>query len=253
MIAIVTDMSGNVLPGAPVVFSADNGSLSSNSAITDATGEARVTLTTNRDTVVTARVGAMSGQVTVRAVALPSVTIAVTGATQPEAGGITTFTVTPTTTANGNALRSVVIEFGDGTQENLGAPTGATSISHTYARPGQYRVTATATDVQGLVGMSSIIIQVTERSSLTVALTATPNPVSVGGLTQGLVEFTATATGVTGIQSFEWDFGDGGRGVTTGGTTNHRYSTPGTYTARVTVRAANGQEGFSERTIRVNP
>lgn len=254
IIAVVTDTSGNPLPGAPVVFSADNGTLSSNSVITDANGEARVTLTTGRETIVRAAVGAKTGQTTVRAVTLPSVTITLAAGTQPEAGGATTFTVTPSTSTTGNPLRSVVIDFGDGTRESLGAISGATQVSHTYARAGQYRVTATATDVQDLTSSSSLVIQVNERSSIVVTMTAFPNPVSISSpLQQGLVEFNASATGVTGIQFFQWDFGDGGSGFTTGGTTNHRYSAPGTYVARVTVRAANGQEGYSERTVRVNP
>ena len=255
VIAIVTDAAGNVLPGAPVVFSADNGSLSSNSAITDATGEARVTLTTNRETIVTARVGARTGQITVRAVTLPSVTIALANAgVVPEVGVPTSFTITPSSATTGNALRSVVIDFGDGTQENIGAPTAATTTSHVYTSPGQYRVTATATDVQGLTATTSIVIQVNERSAINVTFTALPNPASLT-LTQGLVEFTATAIAPTGssIQSYEWDFGDGASAFTTGGQTNHRYTAPGTYIVRVTVRATNGQEGFSERSVRINP
>lgn len=250
--AVVIDVSGNALPGAPVLFSADNGTLSSSSAISDNNGEARVTLTTNRDTIVRAAVGSKVGQVTVRAVPLPSVTIALVGTTQPEAGVAANFTVTPSTAATGNALRSVVVDFGDGTQENLGAISGATTVAHTYARAGQYRVTATATDVQGLTGSSSLIIQVNERSSLSLTLTATPNPVSLG-LQQGLVEFSATAAGTTAIQFYQWDFGDGASAFTSGGTTNHRYAAAGTYVVRVTVRASNGQEGFTERTVRVNP
>jgi PKD repeat protein len=203
---------------------------------------------------VTAAVGGKNGQTTVRAVALPSVTIALTGSTQPEAGTATTFTVTPNTTTNGNPLREVVVDFGDGARENLGAISAATQVSHVYARAGQYRVTATATDIQGLTSSSSLVIQVNDRSSLAVTMTATPNPVSVSNvLQQGLVEFNAIAAGATGIQFYQWDFGDGGSAFTTGNNTNHRYTAPGNYTARVTVRASNGQEGFSERTIRVNP
>lgn len=254
IIAVVTDASGNPLAGAPVVFSADNGTLSSNSVVSDANGEARVTLTTNRETIVRAAVGGKSGQTTVRAVTLPSVTIALAGISQPEAGIATTFTVTPSTATTGNPLREVIIDFGDGTRENLGAISSATSVSHTYARAGQYRVTATATDVQGLTNSSSIVIQVNDRSSLAVTMTAQPNPVSISNaLQQGLVEFSASATGATGIQYYQWDFGDGGGAFTSGGSTNHRYTTPGTYIARVTVRASNGQEGYSERTVRVNP
>jgi PKD repeat protein len=243
VIAVVIDASGNPLPGAPVVFSSDNGSLSSNSAISDVNGEARVTLTTNRDTTVRATVGARTGQTAVRAVALPTVGLAVAAGTVPEAGIPTTFTVTPAAAANGNPLRSVVIDFGDFSQENLGPISGQTNVAHTYARSGQYRVTATVTDVEGLTSTATLVIQVNDRSTMAVTLTATP------GL-GGLVEFTATATPPTGasIRVYEWDFGDGRTAETTGGATSHRYTT-GTYTARVTVRATNGQVGFAERAV----
>ena len=46
-----------LLPGISVSFSANRGTLSSSSAVTDANGEARVTLTTNADTSVTATAG----------------------------------------------------------------------------------------------------------------------------------------------------------------------------------------------------
>jgi len=258
VVAIVTDASGNPLPGAPVVFSADAGSLSSNSAVSDANGEARVTLTTNRETIVRAAVGAKSGETTVRAVTLPSVTIALAGSATPEAGVSTTFSLSKSTATTENPILNVVVDFGDGTRENLGAISAATPVSHTFARPGQYRVTATATDVQGLTSSSSLVVQVNDRSGLAVTLSANPSTTCLtptltcpGG---GLIDFTATATAPAGagIQFYEWDFGDGGSAVTTSGSVNHRYSSVGTYVVRVSVRATNGQEGFTERTVRVN-
>jgi PKD repeat protein len=250
IVATITDASGNALSGSPVVFSADNGILSANSAVTDNNGEARVSLDTNRDTVVRAAVGAKNATVTVRAIALPSVTIAVT-TTSPEAGLATNFTVTPSTGTGGNPIRSVVIDFGDGSQENLGAIAGATPVVHIYRSPGQYRVTATVTDSQGFTNQNSIIINVNAASPLTVSLSATPNPVSLS-TQSGIVDFSASASGTTGGLTYVWDFGDGSSTTTTGGTTNHRYRATGTYTATVTVRASNGQQGFQSRTIRVN-
>ncbi len=255
IVASVTDISGNAVAGVPVVFSADNGVLSSNSAVTDSVGEARTSLQTSRTTIVRAAVGAKSAQVTVTAVTLPSVTITIAGgglgAGQPEAGQPVTFTVTPMTATTGNQLRNVLIDFGDNQQENLGAISGATQVSHTYARPGTYRVTATATDIQNLTGTSSLVINVSDRSPVTLTLTATPNPVNAAAPQSGIVEFTANASGATGLTYF-WDFGDGASAVTTGGSTNHRYVAAGTYTVRVTARSATGQEGSAERTVKVN-
>jgi PKD repeat protein len=263
IVASVTDASGNGLAGAPVVFSANNGTLSSNTTLTDNAGTARTSLQTTRTTVVTAAVGGKTATVTVNAVSLPNVTITVapgSGTQQPEIGTPITFTVTTPSTsgANSNPIRNVVVDFGDGKQENLGALNGSTTISHTYEQPATYRVTATATDTEGLTNTGTTTINVSERSPITVTMEATPNPVCVratGCTAQGLVEFRATASigssFSTGGLTYFWDFGDGGARTTTGGTTNYRYTASGTYTASVTVRGPNGQQGYTERTIHV--
>jgi hypothetical protein len=261
--ATVFDNGGNTLPGAPVTFSANAGSLSSGQAVSDANGEARTTLTSNRTTTVRAVTGgtgtgstAVEATFEVTVVTLPSVTITTTQ-TALEAGIPIRFTVTPASSTTGNPLREVIVDFGDNQTANLGAITSATAVDHTYARPGTYQVRARATDTQGLTGESSMVITVLDRGSIQVTLTATPNPVSIGSATQqGLVDFTATTGGFGGgvaVVAYTWDFGDGTGTTTTGNTANHRYSTPNTYIARVHVRATNGQEGFAERTIRVNP
>jgi PKD repeat protein len=242
-----------------VVFSANNGTLSSNTAVTDNAGTARTSLQTTRTTVVTAAVGSKTATVTVNAVTLPNITIAVAagGGQQLEVGTPITFTVTTPSTsgANSNPIRNVVVDFGDGTQENLGALNGSTTISHTYQQPGTYRVTATATDADGFTNTGTTTISVSERSPITVAMDATPNPVSLTGPTQGLVEFRATASIGSSFTSagltYFWDFGDGTTRTTTGGATNHRYLSARAFSASVRVRGPNGQEGFAERTILV--
>jgi PKD repeat protein len=121
-----------------------------------------------------------------------------------------------------------------------------------------YTITATVTDVQGIPGTSSIVVNVTAQSSIPVTLSATPNPVSVSAAAQqGLVTFQAQAGALGGsgatITSYTWDFGDGGGTQTTGASTNHRYTAPGTYEASVTVRSTTGQQGFATVVVRVNP
>ena len=230
IIASVIDVNGNPLVGAPVVFSADQGVLSSNSAVTNSSGEARTSLETTRTAIVRAAVGAKNATVTVTAVSLPTISIALAssagiggGTGQPEIGLPMSFTVTPGTATTGNPIRNVVVDYGDGQTDNLGGISAGTTVSHTYTRPGTYRVTATVTDIQGLTNSASIVINVSERSPITLTLTATPNPVSISGaLQQGLVEFSAQSNGVLGLTYF-WDFGDGGSAITTGGATNHRY------------------------------
>ena len=64
MVAAVLDANGNRLRNLPVTFSADRGTLSATVANTDGNGEARVQLTTNQETIVTARAGAATAAAT---------------------------------------------------------------------------------------------------------------------------------------------------------------------------------------------
>ncbi len=127
-----------------------------------------------------------------------------------------------------------------------------------FPRAGVFTIRATVTDAQGITGTSPSVVNVTEQSSIAVTLGATPNPVSIGNTAQqGIVNFTAGAGGLGGggatASSFTWDFGDGQSAFTTGASTNHRYTAPGTYIATVTARTAAGNTGVGQLTVRVNP
>src|SRR5262245_31384110 len=156
LIAVVTDASGNTLPGAPVVFSADNGSLGSNTAITDQLGQAQTSLSTNRETVARANVAGKEGTVTIRVVNPP--VIAITSSTTAPAVGVpVAFTVTPTVATGSAPIQSVIVDFGDGSPTlNLGGITGATGFTHTFNSEGGFTVQATATDTNGLRATTSV-------------------------------------------------------------------------------------------------
>jgi adhesin/invasin len=255
IVATVLDASGNPLPGVPVTFSAATGQVSPGTAVTDQSGEARTTFTGSTSGQVTANAGGKTAMVEIT-VASPGVTI--TAPATIEAGIAATFTLTPAT--GSGAIRDVVIDWGDNTPPTrLGTITGATPVAHVFPRAGVFTVRATVTDAQGVTGTSPAVVNVTEQSAVAVTLTGTPNPVSVSSATQqGLVTFTATAGGglgggTTGVSSYSWDFGDGGTAFTTGGSTNHRYAAPGTYTATVTARSTAGNSGVGQLTVRVNP
>ena len=243
------DAHGNALSGLPVSFSADAGALGATTAVSDALGEARTTLTTDRDTVATASVGTQSATVTIRVNTPPTVTIADAGPV-PTAGTPTTLTVT--VAAGSSAIRGVTVDFGDGTSRSLGALTGSTNVTHNYRTAGTFNVVATATDTSGAVVSVATVLVVEAGAPLNVAVTASPARVQVGDA----IALTATVTqpaGVPEIDRYEWSFGDGSQTVTTGSTTSHVYGAAGLHVVAVRVVERDGRTGAGRIEIDVTP
>lgn len=250
ILAQVIDRGGNPLRGVPVGFSATTGLLSASTALTNDAGEARVELTTNTTSDVTATVGgnttALTARTTVTARDLPAIAVAATsslgGSNTTETGLPIIFTLTPPANAG---IRSARIDYGDGQSENLGAVPAPISRSRIYTRSGTYLVNVTATDAFGFTGTTTIAIVVNERGTVGVTVQVLSN-------ISGLVTFSVSTSGtISGsIRTYDWDFGDNTGTTTTGPQTSHRYANAGTYIVRVTVRTTTGQEGFGEVTIR---
>ncbi len=143
-------------------------------------------------------------------------------------GEVTTFT----NTSSGNSL-SFAWDFGDG------SPISSTeNPTHTYALPGSYVVTLTATNpIHNDTFTATVIILLPPQASF-----SSNQPVQLG---QTMV-FTNTSTGDD--LSFSWDFGDGSTAVTT---TNpvHLYTTAGTYTVTLTVTSPVGASSFSQQVM----
>ncbi|HTU99181.1 MAG TPA: PKD domain-containing protein [Luteitalea sp.] len=240
ILAVATGENNRRLPGVPVTFSTNAGTLRDATVVTDSNGEARTSLSTTRDATVTATVGGVSQTATVRVTARPAVSIS--GPAAPVGvGETTTFTVNvQQQQTNGDAVRDVVIDFGDGTRQSLGQFNGSRTVQKAYGRAGSYVVTVTVTDSSNEVTPNAMTVTVEERA-ISVSLTGTPvNPV-VGAN----VQFTATVSGAN-IVSYYWNFGDGGTRVTTGPSTNHAYGSPGRKIVTVDVVNAVGQRGIGQ-------
>ena len=114
LIASVLDINGNRLRNVPVNFSTDAGTLSATVANTDANGEARVELTTNREANVTARAGAKSStpplKITINAPA--TVALSANPSTVPPSGGTVQLTAV-VLDASGNRLAQRASELLD--------------------------------------------------------------------------------------------------------------------------------------------
>jgi len=282
LIASVVGTNGQPVESVIVTFNADQGSLGSTTAVTNASGEARTTLTTSQQTVVTATAGIKtSSNLTIAARPGPIVSIACV----PAAGGTNcnavqastanntaTVSFTVTRATGSSALRAATLDFGDGTSQALGNLAGGTAtVTHTYngsdtSNPRSYTATVLATDINGESASVSISVVVTPR--------ATPTPLSVRLVvttketaTSNGQRFTFTAT-VTGggegttnapIESYRWDFGDGTPEVTTSSNeTAHIYENdnendPQRRTVTVTARTQDGRTAVGRTEILVDP
>jgi len=261
LVAVVLDANGAAVEGATVRFTTDQGTLSSQSVVTNRNGEAQTTLTTRQQAVVSATAGAKSSgnlTVNVRSGPVVSVSCSPAGATgscssvqaNPSTNAVTVV-LTITRGSGSTTLSSSTIDFGDGKSESLGAiSTGTTTTTHTYtgpssATPKSYTATVRATDIHGDTTSASLTLAVTERTLLAVSLTASTGT-SVSGV-GNTTTFTATVTPATGgadvVKSYKWDFDDDEDtdATTTSSTTTHNYTTNGRKTATVTVETTDGR------------
>jgi hypothetical protein len=229
IVATATGANNLTLSGVGVTFSSTAGTLSATSGTTDGNGQARVTLTTNRATTVTARVGSFSGNVDVTVSPTASVTLT-TAPASPTTGQPVTLTVTPAT----GTAPNVTIAWGDGASTDMGLVSAARSVTHPYSNSGSYTITATATDSGNTFSTSTTVTVAPLTVSLTVSLATVA---SVGST----ATFTATVTGGS-PQTFEWTFGDDSDPVkTTASTASHVYKQNKAYTATVTVTTIDGR------------
>jgi PKD repeat protein len=251
--ATVRDVSGNPLTGAQVVFSADNGSLSSNSAVTDANGEATVTLTTTRQTIVRASVAGKEGQTTINVASFTTAAITLNPAT-PVAGQTFQATITPTVPTGGSPVTSVIVDFGDGTVRTLGTAGGAQTLSHAYSRAGTYTITVTVIDAAGQRTTSSTVVTV-QAAAVGVSVTGPTTPAAVGSP----ASFTATITNPNNVQitSVRFNFGDGTSSTQAvagnTATTQHTYQTGGNFTVTATAFDAAGNQYSGSTQVTVTP
>jgi PKD repeat protein len=147
--------------------------------------------------------------------------------------------------ATGRRIVSYEWNFGNG---RFGS--GITT-STTYSTPGSYPVTLTVTDDAGsrqVIGPVTVVVSAS--GTLTANLIVSPN----SGNTSTTFFFDAQGSrpGPSPIETYTFTFGDGTPDVITSNpTTTHRYTTPGSYTARVTVRDTGGRTSTATATLSV--
>lgn len=279
IIASVVDLNGNALGGVPVSFSTSAGVLGSALVNTDAGGGAQTTLTTAAQATVTATVGvqATSGSGGSTSTGTSTGTGTTSGTTSTQASATITVNVNPlptvsisaptgTLTANSPIVftmniaagtnstaqvRDVVIDYGDGKSNNLGAVTGsALTVAHQFSSDGTYVVRVTVNDSLGGQTQAATAVVIQPEPPLSVTLTSTS--VASGGTTT--FTFTATVTPSTAtVASYLWNFGDGSSPeASTNPQRIHSYATgSGQKVVTLTITTTTGRTATSQ--IVVNP
>ena len=240
--AVVADASGNPLGGVPVTFSTSAGTFSAQVVNTDASGRASTSLTTSREASVTATAGGTtSSALTITISARPTVSISLASGSTPVEGGITTFSITVNTATGGAPLQNVVVSYGDGSSDDLGSVTGTVVVQHVYGDDGSFTPSVSVTDTAGATATASTVIVV---QPLLVSITANKAALQV--------TFVANVSPAgTAIASYTWTFGDGTTQTTSSNTTVKTYAAAGTYTVRVTARAATNHTATSTTSVQV--
>ncbi len=139
------------------------------------------------------------------------------------------------------ATLSFAWEFGDGS-----TGTGAVA-SHAFASPGTYTVRLTVTDADGASNSATTTAQIGAANRAPTASAGGPYTSDVGTV----VTFDASASSDpdNDVLGYAWTFGDGSSG--TGQRPQRAYSTPGTYTARLTVTDNRGGSSTAEAQVTI--
>jgi len=252
VVATVTGTNGRLLANIPVTFSASHGSLSSGTALTDAAGEAHVTLNTNADTDIIATAGTKKSDPAAKVTVLPAPSITLTCAVGAQgscasvsAGETVTFTATKAT--GSSAISSSTLDFGDGESVSLGSLSSPQSVAHRYNAAGTYTARLNATDVNGDNTTTTFVLRV-EDLVATLSLTITNTQTKT-------VQATATLSAVgVNIARYEWTFGPNATQsslVTSTGTVSVSFTTAGPKTVTVRIVLTDGRSATATAQIDV--
>lgn len=144
------------------------------------------------------------------------------------------FTAVP---SGGNPPYSFLWDFNDMYTSSEQSP------EHEFTSTGSYMVSLTLTDIMGRKTTATTEILVAAKGAPLVVMQAQP----AYGEIPLTVQFTADVTGGDAPIAFSWDFGDGQSSIQQNPL--HSYSSPGTYTAKVTVTDTDGDTGTDTQQI----
>ncbi len=141
------------------------------------------------------------------------------------------------------SIVSYTWDFGDGSSGN-----GAT-LSHTYQNTGTYTVTLSVTDDAGDSDTATTSATIGAGNQPPVADPKGPYTGTAG--TEIAFDGSGSSDPDGSIVSYAWDFGDGATG--TGASTNHVYTTQGTYNLSLTVTDNDGAVDSASTSVTIDP
>jgi len=265
VIATVHDSGGNVLSGVPVTFTTTTGVLSPGTAMSGQDGVATSTLTTNQDATVTVTAGTKTSTAAITATAVPIVTIT-PPATTPTINVSSNYTINITPGNASAPIRTVTIDWGDGTTQELGATSGSITVPHTYKADAEtfnsetFTVTVTAADSLNQTTRTSVPVDVVAAQPFTLTVSASSGRVDTP------ITITATApAGTARVVSYQWNLGGatdlapGGQITTSEPTITVKYTTlpcTGSFCTvqiNVVARTVDNRIGFGNTTTTITP
>jgi PKD repeat protein len=144
---------------------------------------------------------------------------------------------------NGGAIVWYVWDFGDGSQVNVTGP----ATTHSYVTLGNFTVTLTVSDSEGLSNTMSKTIHVSQRPEA--SFTYAPLSPYTGEIVAFNASMSKPNSGV--LTGYTWIFGDGNTTSTANPTITHIYGTSGNYTVTLTVQNSEGLTGSTTKNVTV--
>ncbi len=159
----------------------------------------------------------------------------------PSVGSTVTFDGSSSTSST-SAIAGYLWNFGDGV-----TATGVVA-THAFQSSGDYTVTLTVTDIQGLSASTTKTVTVATSAPPSAAFDFSPTQPQIS---QDIFFNASKSTAAAGRQivSYDWDFGTGRTG--TGLTISKSYDTPGAYTVTLVVTDDIGNKGATSKTVTV--
>jgi hypothetical protein len=175
LVATVSAANGDLVAGAPVVFSTTAGTLAASEVQTNDRGEARTSLRTDTTARVHVTVLGLEGATDVRVRLEVALRVSVTPA-EPTAGEPATVSAAVTTSDSARSSGRVRFLLGDGQVRDMGTVSGTASASVTWAREGGYNLSAEFTDQDGFITRDTVRVNVRAKAAPAPAPTPGPTP-----------------------------------------------------------------------------